>query len=131
MDTNGEWSGCPPVSSHNYCHRMDSKTCTRLSMNCHSIRKISVPNSVNEAWGLSGLPKYKARIQGLRLTAIWIVIRWISVLAQGSSPPISYGLITTYVDPSSVSKDVPTLRQVQADCQRQTRQNPAPHRMNL
>jgi hypothetical protein len=71
---------------------------------------------VNEAWGLSGLPEYKVRIQGSRLTPIWIVVRWISVLAQGSSPAISYGLIATYIDPSSVSKNVPTLPQVQADC---------------
>jgi hypothetical protein len=64
------------------------------------------------------------RIQGSRLTPIWIVVRRISVLAQGSSPAISYGLIATYIDPSSVSKNVPTLPQIQADRRRQDKAEP-------
>ena len=58
------------------------------------------------------------------MAPVWIVVRWISILAQGSSPTIGYGLITTYIDPSSVSKNVPTLLQVQTNRRRQIRQKP-------
>jgi hypothetical protein len=76
----------------------------------------------NAEGGLSGMPI--CGVQSLRLAPIRIIERWTSGLAHGSSAAIGYGLITAYIDPCSVAKNVPTLPQVQTDCRRQIRHNP-------
>ena len=65
----------------------------------------------------------RAGVQSLRLAPIRIIVRWTSTLAHGSSATDSYGLITAYIDPCSVAKNVPTLSQVQTDFQKQIRLN--------
>jgi len=59
-----------------------------------------------------------AGVQSLRITPVRIIVRWTPVLAHGCRPAIGYGLITANIDPCPVTKNIPTLPQVQTDCQR-------------
>ncbi len=67
---------------------------------------------------LSGMPEYMAGVQSLRITPVRIIVRWTPVLAHGCSPAICYGLITADINPCSVTKNIPTLPQVQTGRQR-------------